>query len=138
MHFRNTNIFRKPVKIEKIFLTQNTLVTTKHYSADDKKNRLQTFTFHFSENQFFSNDKLVIKVKHNEMDIVELEGTEINWKEGKDVTQYEKVKKQKNKKSGKTREVKEIVKMKSFFNLFKNWSPELDDNDDLEENTVYS
>jgi len=51
------------------------------------------------------------------------EGTEIKWKEGKDITKKTVTKKQKNKKTGKTRSITKTVDADSFFNFFKTITP---------------
>ena len=46
-------------------------------------------------------------------------GTEIKWKEGKNLTKKSVTKKQKNKKTGKSRTVTKEVDCESFFSFFK-------------------
>jgi len=55
------------------------------------------------------------------------EGTEIKWKEGKDITKKTIQKKQKNKKTGKTRTITKTVDADSFFTLFKSINPDADE-----------
>lgn len=55
----------------------------------------------------------------DENEVAKTEGTEINWKEGKDITKKTVTKKQKNKKTGKTRTVTKTVDADSFFTFFK-------------------
>jgi len=76
--------------------------------------------FHFSPNEYFENNALTarfIMLSENEVD--KIEGTDIKWKEGKDVTKKTITKKQKNKKTGKPRTITKTVDADSFFNLFK-------------------
>lgn len=60
-------------------------------------------------------------------------GSEISWKEDKDLTKKVEIKKQRNKTSGRTRVVKKVVPTDSFFNFFKPPQPptreELEDED---------
>ena len=67
-----------------------------------------------------------------------IEGTDIKWKEGKDITKKEVTKEQKNKKTGKTRTITKKVDAESFFNFFKSLQskPGQTDDDDEEENDV--
>ena len=61
------------------------------------------------------------------------EATEIQWKEGKNITRKTVEKKQKNKKTGKTRTITKEVDSESFFNFFKSVTPKDDpegDDDD--------
>lgn len=51
--------------------------------------------------------------------IEKCEGTQINWKDGKNVTEKKVKKKQKNKKTGQNRQVTKTVEQESFFNYFK-------------------
>ncbi|KAI6216644.1 Nucleosome assembly protein 1-like 1 [Aphelenchoides fujianensis] len=91
----------------------------------DQTNEPPAFTvkFHFSENPYFSNDVLTkyykISIGNNEVEnkalydgpsIVETKGCEIQWKEGKNVTQ----KLKKNKKGNNTK----VVDAESFFTFF--------------------
>lgn len=52
------------------------------------KPKTLTVHLHFSPNEFFENEKLSLQVvyKEDEEDVEKIVGTEINWKEGKDVT----------------------------------------------------
>jgi len=59
-------------------------------------------------------------------------GTEINWKEGKNITKKTIQKKQKNKKSGASRTVNKTVDAESFFNFFRSITFEEKDNLDDE------
>jgi len=54
----------------------------------DKKKKI-TSTLHFSENEWFSNTKLSIAICYKDEDgedVLKTEGTEIEWKDGKDLT----------------------------------------------------
>jgi nucleosome assembly protein 1-like 1 len=91
--------------------------------------------FHFSANDHFTNDKLVLDVvADNESDeIEEIKSTEIQWKAGKDIRNVEVEKKQKNKKSGQIRVTKKLEKTESFFWVFKHHVPaDEEDEEDAE------
>ncbi|TIA87264.1 hypothetical protein E3P99_03298 [Wallemia hederae] len=85
-------------------------------------------TFHFAENDFFSNSALTKTYYYQDEvgytgDFIydRAEGCEINWKgeEGdKDLTKRIEVKKQRNKNTNRTRVVKKVVPADSFFNFF--------------------
>jgi len=79
-----------------------------------------TLTFNFNENQYFSNEQLtkVFKLDERDGNAVSSTGTEINWKEGKNITKPVVKKQQKHKKSGEKRTVQKTVQQESFFNLF--------------------
>ena len=60
----------------------------------------------FSENEWFTNEKLTLKVifkKDQDEEVAETEGCVIDWKDGKDLSKKKIKKKQKNKKTGETR-----------------------------------
>lgn len=54
----------------------------------DKPNKTSSVTFHFSQNEFFSNETISLKIhyKADSDEVLKTEGTPINWKDGKDVT----------------------------------------------------
>jgi nucleosome assembly protein 1-like 1 len=90
--------------------------------------------FHFAPNEYFENTHLGVKffmIDQGEPE--KTEGTEIKWKEGKDITKKTVQKKQKNKKTGKTRTVTKTVDAESFFNFFKSIQPGEGEGDDEEE-----
>jgi len=65
-----------------------------------------TIELTFSENEWFTNEKLTLKVtfkKDQDEEIEETEGCLIDWKDGKDLSKKKIKKKQKNKKTGETR-----------------------------------
>ena len=114
------------------------LTQVDHDPEEDNDNF--TLKFHFSANEYFENESLSIKFYLlNENEPEKTEGTEITWKEGKNITKKTKIKKQKNKKTGKTREIKKEVDAESFFNFFNTIKPEEnDDADEENEEDVYS
>merc|ERR1711915_601181 len=68
--------------------------------------------------------------------LTKIDSTTIQWKDGKNVTMKEQVKKQKNKKNNQIRQVKEMVPQPSFFQFFKKFDippPEAFDDMDPEE-----
>jgi nucleosome assembly protein 1-like 1 len=76
--------------------------------------------FHFRENPFFSNTKLSYTVRYKEHDEPEgVEGSVIDWKEGKNLCQKKIKKKQKHKKTNETRTIVKTVPTDSFFNIFE-------------------
>lgn len=84
-----------------------------------------TATISFSENEYFSNATLTLKVYFEDADAlseesepVKIVGDEILWKDGKCLTKVKTTKKQKNKKTGETRNVTKTVKQESFFNIY--------------------
>jgi len=96
--------------------------------------------FHFQENEFFTN-KVLTKTYHTlreskwdvDLDTFKIESTEIEWKEGKDVTMGEKT-------TGKGKKKKTVaVPQESFFRFFQalgegaEFPPEVPDSDDEEE-----
>jgi nucleosome assembly protein 1-like 1 len=99
-----------------------------------------TVKFHFNENEFFDNKELSLKVVYKgDNDMVEkIEGTTIDWKEGKDPTKKKVKKKQKHKKTNETRTIVKTVEAESFFNVFNNRvAPEEGAVDSEEENELH-
>ena len=89
-------------------------------STDQSKPHNFTLTFTFGPNSFFENDVLTKSYQMEEEKTCEKTvGTEIKWKEGKNLTKKSVTKKQKNKKTGKTRTVTKEVDCESFFSFFK-------------------
>jgi nucleosome assembly protein 1-like 1 len=69
-----------------------------------------TITFHFSANDYFTNEVLTKKFYISEDDeVTKTEGTEIKWKEGKNLTVKTIKKTQKNKKTNAKRTVTKEV-----------------------------
>lgn len=98
--------------------------------ADNPGFRLE---FEFKENPFFENSILskeyYLEDQAGEDDDDEVAGsddlvydhavgTEIKWKDGKDLTHKIEIRKQRHKSTNKTRVVKKVVKTDSFFNFF--------------------
>lgn len=98
--------------------------------------------FEFSPNDFFAN-KVLTKTYYLENSedssvggvvLDHAEGTEIQWKEGKNISVHIESKKQRSKNSNKTRVVKRSVPAPTFFSFFT--PPQIDnvDDEDDEEN----
>lgn len=77
--------------------------------------------FYFNENEFFTNKDLSLKIYYrgDQDEVEKIEGTQINWNEGKDPTKKKVKKKQKNKKTNETRTIVKTVDADSFFNVFQ-------------------
>ncbi|WVQ74795.1 hypothetical protein IAR50_004401 [Cryptococcus sp. DSM 104548] len=97
--------------------------------------------FIFSPNEFFNDSELTKTYYYQEQvgyggDFVydKAEGTEIQWKEEKDLTKKIEIKKQRNKTTGRTRTVRKVVPTDSFFNFFK--PPQPPSPEDLESDEV--
>ncbi len=76
--------------------------------------------FLFEKNDYFKNASLRKSFVMTRQNIIEkCEGTEIEWKEGKDVTKKKIKKKQKAKKGQPGKTITKTVEQESFFNFFK-------------------
>lgn len=91
---------------------------SKTFNGD--KPESMVLTFNFNENPYFSNECLskVFKLDDRDGNAVSSTGTEIEWKEGKNITKSTVKKQQKHKKSGEKRTVQKTVQQESFFHLF--------------------
>ncbi|KAG2381873.1 hypothetical protein C9374_005665 [Naegleria lovaniensis] len=95
---------------------------------DFKSNPGFKVIFQFNENPFFSNESLVKTYYYEDAeneDIAASEGTEIQWKEDKDLTVKITTKKQKHKSGTRTRTIQVKEPKDSFFNFFKNLEEEV-------------
>lgn len=95
-------------------------------------------SFHFAPNEYFTNEILSksYTVSPDLLDdtapaLTSVDGTEINWKDKKNLCQTETKKKQKSKKGGQTRYVTQVVPTRSFFHYFAD--PHMGDDDEEEE-----
>jgi nucleosome assembly protein 1-like 1 len=71
--------------------------------------------FKFEKNDYFTNEELKKTFVMTKQNVIEkCEGTDIAWKDGKDITKAKKSKKKKGKKA-----VVKIIDCESFFNFFK-------------------
>jgi len=123
---------------EDIFETDHALLkhVTQIETISEDEGEHFTIKFHFSPNEYIENEFLSVRfVMLDDQEFERTEGTEIKWKEGKDITKKTITKKQKNKKTGKTRSITKTVDADSFFNFFKTITPKGDaeDNDDEDE-----
>ena len=76
--------------------------------------------FRFEKNDYFTDAELKKSFTMSKQNVIEkCEGTNINWKDGRNVTQKKIKKKSKNKKAGANRTVTKTVEQESFFNFFK-------------------
>jgi len=108
------------------------------FDIDFKQNPGFKIIFKFAENPFFSNDTLVKTYYYEEADTEDIavsEGTEIQWKEEKDLTVKITTKKQKHKSGNRTRTIQVKEPKDSFFNYFKNLEEEVQ-KEENEENMI--
>lgn len=121
---------------EEALKTLKEVRVSKTFEGD--KQMTLTVTFSFGENEFFSNETLSKTFKLDEQDghAVSSEGTEIEWKEGKNVTKSTVKKQQKHKKSGEKRTVQKTVQQESFFLFFGSVDVAEDTLDNLKEQEV--
>merc|ERR1712066_1087447 len=106
-----------------------------------------TLYFHFSPNDYFSNEVLTktyeLKCEPQEDDPFSFEGPEIikctgctiDWKKGKNLTVKQVKKKQKHKSKGSVRTITKQVKADSFFNFFDPPTVPDDPNAEVDEDT---
>ena len=81
----------------------------------------------------------MVRFKDDQQDeVVETQGTVIDWKDGKDLTKKKIKKKQKNKKTGETRTIIKTVPADSFYNAFESIkAPEsIEADDDVDDETA--
>ena len=77
-----------------------------------------SLVFKFEKNDYFTNEDLKKVFVMSKQNVIEkCEGTVIDWKDGRNVTQ-KKIKKKKGKKAG-AKTVTKTVEQESFFNFFK-------------------
>ena len=128
---KNANMIMELVKDKDEEILKH--ITHAESEKTDKPKTLQV-TLHFSPNDYFENSSLSLKAvyKGDTEEVERTEGTEIQWKEGKDVTKKKIKKKQKHKKTNETRTIVKTVEADSFFNLFTSRKAP-DDENELEE-----
>ncbi|KIJ15775.1 hypothetical protein PAXINDRAFT_162844 [Paxillus involutus ATCC 200175] len=109
-----------------------------YISSDDPKPGFK-ITFYFDPNEYFENEVLEKTYLYQEEvgysgDFVydRAIGTEIKWKEDKDLTKEFEIKKQRNKNTNRTRLVRKAKPTDSFFNFFSPPTPPVDE-DEIEE-----
>ncbi|KAL0488082.1 nucleosome assembly protein [Acrasis kona] len=110
------------------------------YESVEEEGKLAGFklNFHFKENEYFTNTVLTKTFHHEEDDTpIKNVGTEIQWKEGKDLTVKVTVKTQRHKNNKQVRKIKKTVPQESFFQFFKSkdaeTAPEPKDEEDEDE-----
>ncbi|KAH7890314.1 nucleosome assembly protein [Phlebopus sp. FC_14] len=110
------------------------------YLSSDKPKPGFKLSFCFSPNEFFENEVLEKTYLYQEEvgysgDFVydRAIGTEIKWKEDKDLTKEFEIKKQRNKNTNRTRLVRKARPTDSFFNFFAPPAPPSEDDDDIDE-----
>jgi nucleosome assembly protein 1-like 1 len=121
---------------------QDTLQYLTNVNASESSDPpMTTVELTFKENDYFTNEKLLLKVQFKDDskdEVAETFGTIIDWKDGKDITNKKIKKKQKNKKTGETRQIVKTVPAESFYNCFESRkAPEggKDEADDEDEET---
>ena len=110
-------------------------------ASETQEPRTITIKLFFKENEYFTNShlELMVRFKDDQQDeVVETQGTVIDWKDGKDLTKKKIKKKQKNKKTGETRTIIKTVPADSFYNAFESKkAPEgIEEDDDEDEETA--
>lgn len=97
-----------------------------------------TLVFTFKENDYFTNQVLekVFVMDDRDGRPVNSTATQIDWKEGKNLTKSVIKKQQVHKKSGEKRTVQKSVESESFFNLFNDIDVEEDKLDKMDEEEV--
>lgn len=110
-------------------------------TTETQEPRTVTIKIYYKENEYFTNPhlELMVRFKDDQQDeVVETQGTIIDWKDGKDLSKKKIKKKQKNKKTGETRTIVKTVPADSFFNAFESRkAPEgIDDEDEEDEETA--
>ncbi|KAG6369057.1 nucleosome assembly protein [Boletus reticuloceps] len=114
-------------------------VRLSYVSSDESKPGFK-ISFHFSPNEYFENELLDKTYLYQEEvgyagDFVydRAIGTDIKWREDKDLTKEFEIKKQRNKNTNRTRLVRKAKPTDSFFNFFSPPFPPSDDEDIEEE-----
>lgn len=110
-------------------------------ASETQEPRTITIKIHYKENEYFTNShlELMVRFKDDQQDeVVETQGTLIDWKDGKDLSKKKIKKKQKNKKTGETRTIIKTVPADSFYNAFESRkAPEgVEDEDEEDEETA--
>jgi len=96
-----------------------------------------SLTFHFAPNDYFENSSITATFYVDEDEVVsKIVGTEIQWKEGKNITEKLVKKRKKNKKTGKHENITKAEEVDSFFNLFRTVGAEEDKNQSEEEKDI--
>lgn len=88
----------------------------------DGDKKIITLSFDFSENEFFENKQLWVKLYSEHEEATRSEASEIKWKNNPTVEKTQK--KQKNKRTGQTRIINKEVQKRSFFEIFNKFEGE--------------
>lgn len=97
--------------------------------AADKSLSTTTLALTFSANEWFTNPTLTVKLTTKDGELLKSEGTPIQWTNN--VTVKKTTKTQKNKRNGQTRTITKEKQLKSFFEIFGNYTAEdADEKDD--------
>jgi nucleosome assembly protein 1-like 1 len=132
---KNSDIFEELNEKDEDSLKYLTNVTSTDFSGEDGEGYI--LEFHYRENPYFGNKVLSKKFyteQEEEGNSRPAVGTEIEWKEDKDLTSTFETKKKKHKGGGKPKIVKKKVPCASFYNFFSSISEEeLDGIEDEEE-----
>lgn len=92
-----------------------------------------SLTFHFSQNDYITNERLTLKVEvDKDDDTKKITSDDISWKDDKCLTEKTVTKTQTNKKTKKKREIQKKQKQESFFHIFKTRNVEDDDEEEEE------
>lgn len=107
------------------------LVHVEISDENDKADQSITYTvltLDFSPNKYFTNEKLTTKLFQKDGEMTKSEGTVIQWTENPTVKKT--TKSQKNKRTGQNRIITKETQLKSFFEIFGNFSTEDQDEKD--------
>jgi len=117
---RNHPVLKEAIK-ENDAAALKHLIKIEYKISEDPQHPLNySLHFTFTPNEYFENEVLSVNLHIKEpRECTKIEGTEIKWKEGKNLTRKTVQKKQRNKKTGQTRTVTKEEDCDSFFNLFK-------------------
>lgn len=130
--------WRKFIENAKIYHGEQDLPILDHLThieiAEDTDKTDSTLSFttlnlEFEANEFFKNTHLSVKLFTKDGELTKSEGTQIEWL--KNVTVKKTSKTQKNKRTGQTRTITKETQLKSFFEMFGNFTTE--DADDKDE-----
>lgn len=95
---------------------------------NDSGKKQVTLSFEFSDNEFFENKQLWVKLYSEHDEAARSEGSEIKWKNNPTVEKTQK--KQKNKRTNQTRIIHKEIQKRSFFEMFNKFEAEEDEGAD--------
>lgn len=128
--FKNKNVYISEADEPMLKHLLNLDISTEQ-DKEIKSRKFMKLKMTFEQNEFFDQDVLECNLEYNKDEPTKSTGTVITWKEGKDPTFKMVQKKQRNKKTGKSRELNKKEIVKSFFDIFSNYTA--DDLDEEEE-----